>query len=202
MLLRHVDGRLEQSFVPWLVGCDGGAVLVRKQLGLTFEGSLNPEDWVLADLHLGELPENEFHVAWHIRPGRLPCSNCPAGYGELSPTCHRSATAGTEGPAANAGGLPEDRSRPRSGGCRSAGCHLDQHVSHRRVWDIRLRAGDRSWPGEGRTHPQPGRRPGNQHRHAGRRKPGLEARRRLPAAKCPTRCSTRMPRNECRSSKR
>jgi 2-polyprenyl-6-methoxyphenol hydroxylase-like FAD-dependent oxidoreductase len=64
--LRHIDGRLEESFVPWLVGCDGARSGVRKALGLTFEGSQEPEDWALADLRLkGDLPENEFHVVWH-----------------------------------------------------------------------------------------------------------------------------------------
>jgi 2-polyprenyl-6-methoxyphenol hydroxylase-like FAD-dependent oxidoreductase len=64
--LRHIDGRLEESFVPWLIGCDGARSSVRKELGLTFEGSQRSEDWAVADLRLkGELPANEFHVVWH-----------------------------------------------------------------------------------------------------------------------------------------
>jgi len=75
--LRHIDGRLEESFVPWLVGCDGARSMVRKELGLTFEGSQQPEDWDLADLRLkGELPQNEFHIVWHpaglFAPFQLP----------------------------------------------------------------------------------------------------------------------------------
>lgn len=48
----------ERITARWLVGCDGPHSLVRKQLGLSFEGAQYPENLILADVHLqGDLPD-------------------------------------------------------------------------------------------------------------------------------------------------
>lgn len=50
--LRHGDGREEAFRTGWLVGCDGAHSTVRHRLGLEFEGEAEPNDWLLADVHL------------------------------------------------------------------------------------------------------------------------------------------------------
>lgn len=66
--LRHADGREERSVTPWLVGCDGAHSTVRHGLGVAFAGSAEPNDWILADVHVaGSLPANEVTVHWHAK---------------------------------------------------------------------------------------------------------------------------------------
>ncbi|MCV7226631.1 FAD-dependent monooxygenase [Mycolicibacterium komossense] len=61
----------ERITARWLVGCDGPHSLVRKQLGLSFEGSQYPENLILADVHLqGDLP-NGLAMLWLNDEGLL-----------------------------------------------------------------------------------------------------------------------------------
>jgi 2-polyprenyl-6-methoxyphenol hydroxylase-like FAD-dependent oxidoreductase len=71
--LRHADGREETMEIDWLVGCDGAHSTVRHGLGMEFEGSTLPSDWILADIHLSGVPgrEDEMKVYWHAE-GALP----------------------------------------------------------------------------------------------------------------------------------
>lgn len=56
--LRSADGTEEEVRTRYLVGCDGAHSLVRKRLGLTFEGSAFPEEYMLADVQVDwDLPE-------------------------------------------------------------------------------------------------------------------------------------------------
>lgn len=65
-MLRHADGRQENIVVPWLVGCDGAHSSVRKQLGISFSGECEPNDWILADVHLdGAVAKDELSIYWH-----------------------------------------------------------------------------------------------------------------------------------------
>jgi len=48
--LKHADGTEETVVTPWLAGCDGAHSLVRKSLGMEFEGNTSPTDWILADV--------------------------------------------------------------------------------------------------------------------------------------------------------
>ncbi len=65
-MLRHADGREEMLEVPWLIGCDGAHSTVRNTLGLGFTGTTEPNDWMLADIHVkGPLPANEVCIYWH-----------------------------------------------------------------------------------------------------------------------------------------
>ncbi len=50
--LVHRDGRAETVRAQWLIGCDGAHSTVRHGLGLAFEGSTEPDDWMLADVML------------------------------------------------------------------------------------------------------------------------------------------------------
>ncbi|WP_198539333.1 FAD-dependent monooxygenase [Streptomyces graminilatus] len=49
--LRHSGDRVETVRTDWLVGCDGGHSVVRKQLGLNLVGD-SSETWLIADAHL------------------------------------------------------------------------------------------------------------------------------------------------------
>ncbi len=64
--LRHVDGREETVRAAWLVGCDGAHSTVRHTLGMEFTGHAEPNDWMLADVHIeGPLSTEEVSVFWH-----------------------------------------------------------------------------------------------------------------------------------------
>lgn len=66
--LRHADGREEEVETPWLLGCDGAHSTVRHALGLEFTGEAEPNDWMLADVHIdGPLADDEVSVYWHDR---------------------------------------------------------------------------------------------------------------------------------------
>jgi 2-polyprenyl-6-methoxyphenol hydroxylase-like FAD-dependent oxidoreductase len=64
--LRHADGTEESCDVPWLLGCDGAHSTVRHTLKMEFTGAAEPNDWMLADVHLhGPVPEDEISAYWH-----------------------------------------------------------------------------------------------------------------------------------------
>ena len=79
--VRHPEGREETIRSAWLIGCDGAHSAVRHGLGMGFEGTTLPSDWILADAHLDGLrgKPDELHMFWHadgalaifpISPGR------------------------------------------------------------------------------------------------------------------------------------
>lgn len=64
--LRHADGHEETCTVPWLIGCDGAHSTVRHALGLPFTGAAEPNDWILADVHVsGPIEPDEVTVYRH-----------------------------------------------------------------------------------------------------------------------------------------
>lgn len=65
-ILRHPDGREEAVSSPYVVGCDGAHSTVRHSLGMEFTGHAEPNDWMLADVHIeGTLAKDEVSVYWH-----------------------------------------------------------------------------------------------------------------------------------------
>lgn len=63
--LQHADGREESAKASYLIGCDGAHSDVRHGLGVEFEGSTLPSDWILADLSVdGALPRDEITICW------------------------------------------------------------------------------------------------------------------------------------------
>lgn len=63
--LRHADGHEEPLEVPWLIGCDGAHSTVRHVLGMDFTGEAEPNDWMLADVHIeGPLAGDEVSIYW------------------------------------------------------------------------------------------------------------------------------------------
>ena len=66
--LVHAGGREETIRTPWLVACDGAHSTVRHQLGVEFAGKAEPDDWILADVHVaGPLATDEISLYWHER---------------------------------------------------------------------------------------------------------------------------------------
>jgi 2-polyprenyl-6-methoxyphenol hydroxylase-like FAD-dependent oxidoreductase len=63
-------GTMQAITADYAVGADGAHSRVRTELGLDFQGHPYPEDWLLADVHLGwERPDDEMH-AFFRRHGR------------------------------------------------------------------------------------------------------------------------------------
>ena len=54
--LRHLDGTEETFESGWLIGCDGAHSTVRHKLGMEFAGETMPSSWIVADLHLRDVP--------------------------------------------------------------------------------------------------------------------------------------------------
>jgi 2-polyprenyl-6-methoxyphenol hydroxylase-like FAD-dependent oxidoreductase len=64
--LRHADGQEEKVTSRWLLGCDGAHSTVRKELGFQFSGEFEPNDWMLADVHVdGPIAGDEISAYWH-----------------------------------------------------------------------------------------------------------------------------------------
>lgn len=64
--LKHPDGREENLRTSWLLGCDGAHSTVRQLLGFEFSGEGEPNDWILADVHVQGLPAaDELFIYWH-----------------------------------------------------------------------------------------------------------------------------------------
>ncbi|MFF4554837.1 FAD-dependent monooxygenase [Streptomyces sp. NPDC001422] len=64
--LRSASGVEEEVRARYLVGCDGAHSTVRKQLGLTFEGSAFPEEYMLGDVEVDwDLPQGYGVRAMH-----------------------------------------------------------------------------------------------------------------------------------------
>jgi 2-polyprenyl-6-methoxyphenol hydroxylase-like FAD-dependent oxidoreductase len=64
--LRHLDGTEETFKSGWLIGSDGAHSTVRHKLGLEFAGETMPSSWVIADIHLSNVPNpEEILVSWH-----------------------------------------------------------------------------------------------------------------------------------------
>ena len=62
-ILRHADGKLEQTKAPWLIDAEGAHSLSRTTLDLQFEGKTLDEQYALGDLHVdGDLPDSDVHI--------------------------------------------------------------------------------------------------------------------------------------------
>ncbi|WP_369371612.1 FAD-dependent monooxygenase [Promicromonospora sp. Populi] len=60
--LRTADGSTETVRCRWLVACDGAHSAVRKAIGMPFEGSTYPDEFIMADAKLDwELPDGDLY---------------------------------------------------------------------------------------------------------------------------------------------
>jgi 3-(3-hydroxy-phenyl)propionate hydroxylase len=66
--LRDADGRQWSARAPFLVGCDGAGSLVRRLLGLEFEGHTFAQDWLIVDAM--DVPNPIDHIEFICDPRR------------------------------------------------------------------------------------------------------------------------------------
>jgi len=67
-ILRHLDGSEETFESGWLIGSDGAHSTVRHKLGMEFSGETMPSSWVIADIHLSNVPNpEEILISWHAQ---------------------------------------------------------------------------------------------------------------------------------------
>lgn len=50
LILKNAEGRSERLQAKYLIGCDGGNSLVRRSLGISFEGKTAPNQWIVVDI--------------------------------------------------------------------------------------------------------------------------------------------------------
>ena len=50
LTLKNAEGRSERLQAKYLIGCDGGNSLVRRSLGISFEGKTAPNQWIVVDI--------------------------------------------------------------------------------------------------------------------------------------------------------
>ena len=63
--LTKPDGGSEEARFAYLIGCDGAHSAVRHGAHADFEGSTEPSDWILADLHLdGDIAPDDVVICW------------------------------------------------------------------------------------------------------------------------------------------
>ena len=154
----------------YLVGCDGGRSLVRKAAGIDFVGLDPSTSWMIAEVEMDEEPE----LGMRREGGGIGPVDPSGGGGpfrvvlvEERRRAHRRAHACDE--------LREALTRRLRDGLRGAQPDLDLPV-HRHVAAGRVLPRGPGAAGRRRRPRAPApRRPGPQHRRAGRGEPGLEA---------------------------
>jgi len=90
--LRHDDEHVELSVTradnalpetvtaDWVVGCDGAHSIVRRRLGVSFDGEDYGQDWLMADVNLDpEPPRDHFHIYIHT-PVAFVALPLPSGH--------------------------------------------------------------------------------------------------------------------------
>ena len=81
--VRHPDGRSECVEARFLLGCDGAHSLVRKGLGLDFEGGAFPEAFLLADVKMAWEVARDRISTFFSSEGVLACFPLPDGQWRL-----------------------------------------------------------------------------------------------------------------------
>jgi 3-(3-hydroxy-phenyl)propionate hydroxylase len=88
---RDADGRHWQARARFVVGCDGASSLVRRLLGLEFEGQTFAQDWLIVDAQ--EVPQPIDHIEFICDPRRpTPHMVAPAAASAGSSCCTRAKT--------------------------------------------------------------------------------------------------------------
>jgi len=77
------EGSSEEIQAGWLIGCDGAHSRIRKAVGLAFEGSTYPEEFLLADVDLDwQRSHDEVHV-WLHHEGQFAVMPLPGNHWRL-----------------------------------------------------------------------------------------------------------------------
>ena len=166
-------GRARPTRVGWVVGADGGHSATRHLAGTHLDGAFHGQHFAMADVD----------VDTELSPDTIRMFTHPDGMGILFPLAGARARimflVDDPGPDAPDPTLAQIQALAdaRMGGrvtVRDPRWLTYFEVHHAQVPRYRL---GRGLPRRRRrAHPQPGRRPGDEHRHPGRRQPGLEAR--------------------------
>jgi 2-polyprenyl-6-methoxyphenol hydroxylase-like FAD-dependent oxidoreductase len=170
--LRHPDGRDETIDAAWMIGCDGAHSSIRHGIGMQFEGNTLPSSWLLADIHLAGNPtaSDEIATYWHA-DGLLMIF--PIAPGRFRVIGDMETVAPGEHPQDPTVEAPARPARPRRH--PGLGPHLAQSLRDQRAQSQQLPRRTHLPRGRRRPCPQPRRRAGHEHRHAGRLQPRLEA---------------------------
>ena len=169
--LRGPEGE-QTTRVGWVVGADGGHSAARHLAGTHLDGAFHGQHFAMADVD----------VDTELSPDTIRMFTHPDGMGILFPLAGARARIMflVDDPGLDAPDPTLAQSRPSptpQGGrvtVRDPRWLTYFEVHHAQVPALPPRAG---LPGRRRrAHPQPGRRPGHEHRHPGRRQPRLEAR--------------------------
>ena len=76
---RPGERRERTVLADWVVGCDGARSLVRRRLGVSFDGEDYAQDWLMAEARIDpSLAANHFHV-FAYTPQPLPVFPLPSG---------------------------------------------------------------------------------------------------------------------------
>jgi 2-polyprenyl-6-methoxyphenol hydroxylase-like FAD-dependent oxidoreductase len=78
-IIRHGEERERTLRADWVVGCDGAHSLVRRSLGLSFDGEDYAQDWLMAEVNIDRpLARDHFHLFAYTAPP-LPVFPVPDG---------------------------------------------------------------------------------------------------------------------------
>lgn len=64
-VLEHEDGVVERFSVPWLIGADGAASVVRNQLGIAYEGATYENRFLITDARIADNPLDPDEVHYY-----------------------------------------------------------------------------------------------------------------------------------------
>ena len=171
--LRHADGREATLRATTWPAATARTAPCGTRSAASSPATTMRSDWVLGDVHLaGALPRDELTICW---TGTACSRSSPssAAASASSPTSALPTRRRRRPDARRPAGDPR-RAAARRRACARPG--LARRLPHQRAQGPRLPRRPRLPGRRRRAHPQPGRRPGHEHRHAGRLQPGLEAR--------------------------
>ncbi len=170
--LQKASGEREEAEVAYLIDAEGAHSFARHRLDLAFEGNSLPNTYAIADLYLdGDVPEDELSI---FIPEAGLVAAFPMGNRRFRVLATERHTFAHDAPA------------PTLDDMHAMWSHsVPIPVLMRDLqWSSRFRINSRALTRllmrkhllcrRRGAHPQPGRRPGHEHRHAGRHQPGLE----------------------------
>jgi 2-polyprenyl-6-methoxyphenol hydroxylase-like FAD-dependent oxidoreductase len=151
--LRRAGGGVEDLRVPWVLGCDGAHSAVRHQLGVDFAGEAEPNDWMLADVHVrGGLADDEVTIYFHEKGVLFFFPITPQRFRVVADL-----------------GLAPSLDHPPDPTLAEVQKLVDERGPRSLSQGSGVRGGGRG------PHPQPGRGAGDEHGHPGCVQPRLEA---------------------------
>ena len=166
----------------YLAGCDGARSTVRETIGHGLSRR-NLSAALLRRRRRGRRPADRTANSTSISTRPISWPSFPRRAGARAPDRHRARRAGRPRRDADIRGCQRRAIEHLQGSGRQGELVLD--LSRASPGGGSFPQGPRLPARRRRAHPQPGRRPGHEHRHRRRRQPGLEARRRCLRGRAP-----------------